>query len=326
MISFFVCISAVCGAAAVAVKWQDDLLKAYREIQTRRDKKRLVQIIQRFSFSDTFNHAFDTFGAYSNTFFGSSIFSWRAFIRSATISIVLLALLVSISIYFGLRNGSLTRAIVTGPVVHSFMALVVVSVLIDYVSVSATRGLISIAREKSSGFKLFILFADFLLSAIIFFSIFVPVRLAMVGVPESELISWLRQPINFVVTEIKPWVHLTQIKIFLSVVRDVRFSIGPNGVPVPIDPIDTVVSYAYPESAAFFSSMLTSVWLWLYLLAWLATCAATKLDVVKKFAVKHVDVRRAPLAALSFFIRIGILGVAVVLVIFLSIFEFLMKV
>jgi hypothetical protein len=57
--------------------------------------------------------------------------------------------------------------------------------------------------------------------------------------------------------------------MLLRVTHDVNFVIGPPcGKAVPAEPIQTIVSYIYPESAAFFNSMLTLTWLWMYLTAW----------------------------------------------------------
>lgn len=111
--------------------------------------------------------------------------------------------------------------------------------------------------------------------------------------------------------------------VFVSVLIDC-VSVSATRGRISIDKIDIAISYMYPVSAAFFSGMLTSIWLWFYLLARMATCVTAKLDIAKKFAVKHADVKRDPLATLNFFIRMGIYGIAATLLLVLAVFEFLL--
>lgn len=123
MITFLACAGTICGAAAIAAKWQDELLKAYRDTQTKQDKKRLSKTIQDFSISKAFSEALDSFGAYSNVFFGKRLFSLRSLMRSASTSAFFLIFLLSISVYVNLHHGHLQRGIITGPVIHAFSLL-----------------------------------------------------------------------------------------------------------------------------------------------------------------------------------------------------------
>lgn len=111
--------------------------------------------------------------------------------------------------------------------------------------------------------------------------------------------------------------------MLLRVTHDVHFVLGPSGKAVPAEPIQTIVSYIYPESAAFFSSMLTSIWLWMYLSAWLATILTARLDIVKRFAVRHATVKADPIAVLNFWLQLFIVAIALVLIAILAVVEFL---
>ncbi|CAN7144615.1 hypothetical protein [Paraburkholderia terricola] len=320
--SFFIVAGTILSAATYVAKKQDELFKAYRDTQTKRDKKRLSNLLEQFSFLAAFGGALESFGSFSDTFFGRKLLSWRSLRRSALVSLCCFAFFCSASLYINAARGSLHLSVFRPALVATFLMLLVACVAIDYVSVCATRWLIRLANERTGVFKSLIFVVDFLLSALIFTFLFTPAKLIISGVASSELAVWMREPLTFIWSEIQPWWHLAELPMLLRVTHDVHFSLGPDGKTVPMEPIQTVVSYIYPESAAFLSSMLTSMWLWLYLSAWLATAFTARLDIVKRFAVRHATVKADPIAVLNFWLQLIVFAIAIVLVAALAFVEY----
>lgn len=320
--SFLLAAGAILSAANYVAKKQDELFKAYRDTQTKRDKRRLSKVLEQFSFLKAFDGVLESFGSFSDTFFGRRLLSWRALGRSAVVSLCCFAFLCSVSLYINLVRGRLRLGIFQPTVISTFLMLLVACIVIDYISVCATRWLIRISKERSGHFKILVFVADFLLSAVIFTLLFTPSKIIISGVASSELATWMRKPIEFIWSETQPWWHLTELPMLLRVTHDVHFTLGADGKPVPTEPIQTVVSYIYPESAAFFSSMLTSMWLWMYLSAWLVSGLTARLDVVKRFAVRHAAVKADPIAVLNFWLQMIVFAVALVIVAALAVFEY----
>ncbi len=67
----------------------------------------------------------------------------------------------------------------------------------------------------------------------------------------------------------------------------------------------TEIVYAFPEPVLFLSSLLTSVWLWLYVLGYLILFAAVRLDRIGVSARKFLKVAEDPINSLALAIVIA---------------------
>lgn len=57
--------------------------------------------------------------------------------------------------------------------------------------------------------------------------------------------------------------------------------------------------YAFPEGVFFISSLLTSVWLWLYIVAYGVAYLAVRVDRLKPLVLGYFNIQEKPLTVLS---------------------------
>jgi len=88
----------------------------------------------------------------------------------------------------------------------------------------------------------------------------------------------------------------------VQVVEDFDFSAGhkTDANTFQFDqPLETIVTYLFPEGVFFISSLMTSVWLWMYVLAYSAGWLMIRVNTIKKVVLPHLNIDKKPLTALT---------------------------
>lgn len=103
-------------------------------------------------------------------------------------------------------------------------------------------------------------------------------------------------------TAIENWLTPSNLTTTLEVLKDFDISKGHitnDGTISFNEPLETAVTYAFPEGVFFTTSLLTSLWLWIYIAAYWLAYIALRLDSAKNIILNHMNIEEKPLSALT---------------------------
>lgn len=161
---------------------------------------------------------------------------------------------------------------------------------IDYISICLTRKIYR--ATLSNGKKSFI--------AAIAIDLSKSVAVYYIGI---SLFKFILVKVSFLppIIAIQTWLTPTSLTTSLEVLKDFDFSrinYTGNNIYTFTDPLQTQVSYAFPEGVFFTTSLLTSLWLWLYIAAYGVAFLAVKIDLIKSFLLHRMNIEEKPLSSL----------------------------
>lgn len=233
-------------------------------------------------------------------FFGKSLFSWRALSRSVLLSLawVVLILGVCVAIFPNYRSW-LAGSPMLPIVLKSAAWLLLASMLIDYLSICVTRALIRWSLTRGKVVVLGVAVADIVISATLFYLLFTVAK------------YWATPGRSFAtpVESLSLWSDLSGLPLQLQTLNNLTSDMVrrlPDGSIAFIGGLDTEIVYAFPEGILFFSSLLTSVWMWLYVTAYWTVVSTVRIDRVKSAVLPHLNTEREPFFAIAY----AIFGVA----------------
>ena len=145
-------------------------------------------------------------------------------------------------------------------ILESAAILLLASLLIDFPSTCVTRAIFRAVVGKGLRIFLFALALDLILSASLFYTLFTTAKFLLL--PSIEPIP----PIEAFHVWLNPKALPIGIQLLEPLTSDMLIPRG-GGVFDIQGGLNTEIVYAFPEPVLFFSSLLTSIWLWLYLLA-----------------------------------------------------------
>lgn len=179
-----------------------------------------------------------------------------------------------------------------GLVTDKFIYFFIICLFIDYISTCATRILFRTGINKSVKIKFYILFASIATSLTIFYLLFSTTKYYFTegGFSDPSIIrSWLNHPF--------------ELQTMLKLLNDAHFVPKEDGT-IELVNFNTKVVYAFPEGIIFISSMLTSIWILITIMAQLLYKYAVGGDTIKRFFQKYAALNSKPILTLAVFIYI----------------------
>jgi uncharacterized membrane protein len=269
--------------AHLAEKGASDLAK--RQLSQLTHERRLLPVIRA---------AFVFFLYASDKYFGPRLISWQALRRSAALSIVwiIFVLVMCVALYPNYTSwlgNKMSRQLI----LQSAGILLLVSLLIDYISVCVTRAIVQTAARKGRSALIFAVIADLVISVLLFYIFFTATKSFLqphttpMGLVES-LQVWL-----------SPGTLPVNLQFLQSLNSNMLIPRGENSFDIKGGLLTEIV-YAFPESVLFFSSLLTSIWLWLYVIAYALLFVTVRLDRVGTRAKRYLQLSENPIYALAF--------------------------
>lgn len=217
----------------------------------------------------------DSFSRAFDSIFGSNHLTFRCFLKSSIAS--LLAVIICTAIWAAIRPLEFQKFIVHSDRNMSVFMLfgfsLLVNVLPDYISLFETRYVLRfLSVSPSLGRQLLLLIIDALITAVI-----------ALGV-------WF----------------LFDLMMDYSLKGTIEY------IPLYILPLKADYSGYFSPGIWFYSTFLTSIWIWLYLLSGISVIVAKKLNLVLIAARRVLDVDNKPFVSLGV---IAIMGVTVVYIV-----------
>ena len=237
--------------------------------------------------------AFSHFLFAADRFFGNAIFSWKSLRRSVVLSLSWILLILALCLYMYPNYRSWLGGRLMGHLIlKSAFWLLFASLLIDFLSVCVTRSLIRWSLPRSKFAILGVALADIAISAVLFYVLFnsakLLVTLGSFPTPAESL---------------SVWTNLQGLPVLLQTLNDLTSDMLrrlPDGTIEIVGGLNTEIVYAFPEGIVFFSSLLTSVWMWLYVTAYWVVVTTVRIDRVKTFFESHINMEHEPFFAIAY--------------------------
>ena len=228
----------------------------------------------------------------NNTLFGKRIFSLRSF----GVSVILTSMWAAcFMLNYGYTFPQFKNALYMIAQTPNLRALAIkaffVVLLIDYLSISMTRKIYRTTVAKGRKSFLLAAFTDLTCSIALYYaglSIFKYILSDQFFLSLSD--------------SLEIWFSPNEITMGVQVVNDFDFSKGlrVDSSALEFDPpLETQVTYLFPEGVFFISSLMTSVWLWMYLLAYSAAWLMVRINKIKKVLLPHLNIDKKPLTTLT---------------------------
>lgn len=281
-------------------------------------KQKIKEKLQSFALTPGARSAFAHFLITVDRYFGKAIFSWKAFSRSILFSAGWVTLILALCIYIYPNYRSWLGDRIMGQLIlKSGILLILTSLLIDFLSVCTTRALIRWSLPRNKLTILGAAIADIFISASLFYVLFTSAKYLITS-------SHFATPAE----SLSVWINLNQLPILLQLLNnlstDMMHSL-PDGSIEIVGGLNTEIVYALPEGILFFSSLLTSIWMWLYVVAYWSVVSAVRIDRVKAFLKAQLNVEGAPFFAVAHAILVvAILVSCIAVVLFALLHEFVL--
>lgn len=270
-------------------------------------KSKLTNIVKNFKATPTIRHSLITFTMLSDHVFGDRIFSFRAVITSCLISLLwILVVTITCSVMFPTYTYWFEQANFFKVIVNSAIPILIMVLLIDYISVSITRLFIRNLKTRSFLGLLWVLIIDFIIAATLFY----------IGITGIKYL--LINPIWLSVSESLPyWYKVDSLPTALVTLNDLTSDMlvkRPDGSTDIKGGLLTEVVYAFPEGVAFYSSLLTSIWLWIHIISYTVFKFAVQTDSIKSKLLKIVNIDEKPFSALAAIIVILYIPISLIVI------------
>ncbi|KPW52543.1 hypothetical protein [Pseudomonas syringae group genomosp. 3] len=274
----------------------------YEKVIKKDKLQRITENITKFRFSSGARKIFALWIYLNNAVFGKKIISLRAFLVSVILTNIWAAIFIMV---FSVKYPMFREWVVNILYVRSlhWPALVIyASVLVlEFLSISLSRKIYRVALSRGNKVFGWSLLIDFFGSVLVYY----------VGLTLVKVVL-LHQSTLSLFGALKTWLNPSNLTTLLMVVEDFDMSnFKPNGhgrFTTEI-PLTTEVVYAFPEGVFFFTSLLTSVWLWGYIAAYGLAYACVRIDRLPPKLWNFLKIEEQPLLSLSVFF--GTIGVFV---------------
>lgn len=274
----------------------------YEKVIKKDKLQKITENITKFRFSSGARKIFALWVYLNNAVFGKKIISLRAFLMSIILTNIWAAIFI---VVFSVKYPMFREWVVNILYVRSlhWPALVIyASVLVlEFLSISLSRKIYRVALSRGNKIFGWSLLIDFFGSVLVYY----------VGLTLVKVVL-LHQGTLSLFGALKTWLNPSNLTTLLMVVEDFDMSnFKPNGdgrFTTEI-PLTTEVVYAFPEGVFFFTSLLTSVWLWGYIAAYGLAYACVRIDRLPPKLWNFLKIEEQPLLSLSVFF--GTIGVFV---------------
>ena len=223
--------------------------------------------------------------------YGKKIISVRSFVSSCIISSSWVLILLSYS-YFS-KQWILSTPVT--PIIYKFLWFFLIGIVIDYVSSCITRWLFNRYINSSVSQQILVVILNTLLSITIFVFFYTTIK---------ELIITQEFSFDTFYNNLRTWIsEPMEINILLKFITD-AYLIDKGDGSFDIINGNTEVFFAFPEGIMFLSSLLTSLWSWVFLVALLTNQLTYYLDKSKDFLLQQSNIESKPILTLGMIITI----------------------
>ncbi|EOB6242209.1 hypothetical protein [Vibrio vulnificus] len=270
-------------------------------------KNKLKNIVKSLKSSPVALHALITFSHISDNFFGFRLISFQAFFKSALLTICWVTF-ITIICYFAFPEYSawINEANFKKVIFSSALPIVLSLIAIDFASLSATRLIFRKLKTKGLIKLILVLIIDLIISALIFYFGITSAKYFIVNP------TWLS-----IGDSLSTWLYLDQLPIAMKTLNDLTsdmlIEISPRNYQIK-GGWDSEVVYAFPEGIAFYSSLLTSVWLWMHILSYALLKLTQRIDIVKNTMLRFVEIDKKPFTAISIMLIVAYVIVSLFLI------------
>ena len=223
--------------------------------------------------------------------YGKKIISVRSFVSSCIISSSWVLILLSYS-YFS-KQWILSTPVT--PIIYKFLWFFLIGIVIDYVSSCITRWLFNRHINSSVSQQILVVILNTLISITIFVFFYTTIK---------ELIITQEFSFDSFYNNLRTWIsEPMEINILLKFITD-AYLIDKGDGSFDIINGNTEVFFAFPEGIMFLSSLLTSLWSWVFLVALLTNQLTYYLDKSKDFLLQQSNIESKPILTLGMIITI----------------------
>jgi hypothetical protein len=255
-------------------------------------KRKLQKIVKNFKSTPTFRHSFLTFTLASDVYFGESVVSLKSFGKSAVLSFFWVVIIAIVCVFLLPNYRSwFTESGISNLIFEYGLSLFIFVVILDFISVSSTR--LIVRKSKPSGIVNLIL--------ILIIDLFISVSIFYIGFSSAKYLivnpSWLGFNESLAV-----WLNLDQLPIMLQTLNDITADMlkkQADGTTSISGGLNTEITYAFPEGIAFYSSLLTSIWLWLHTLSYILFKGSLYFDKTKSWLLSFTNIDNKPFKSLA---------------------------
>jgi hypothetical protein len=273
-------------------------------------KDEIAKMVRRKTFLPASRSAFNFFALASDKFFGKNLFSWRGFGKSIALSLMWIAFVLGIC-FFTIPNyknwlgSDLSRNLI----LRSAIPLISASLIIDFLSLCLTRYLVRTSLPKKGVHPHFIVFLDLFFSMLLFYIGFSIAKILIL--PGHSALG----PVEAFKIWFDPSVLPSEFKTLQPLTADMLVPRGAGVFDIKGGLLTELV-YGFPESILFLSSLLTSIWLWLYVLGYALLFSAVRLDKMFVWVKNRLDIDHNPATAVATAIVAASILLAIVVVFF----------
>lgn len=204
----------------------------------------------------TFARAYVSATFLMDRIYGLRILSLRALFVSCLISVIWMCILMAAMVAAYGRAAWIFDAVFSRQVIINFWWFMFVGIVVDYISVSAARVLLSQSAGSGTVAKLAWLTFAAAGNSLVFFVLYCGAKSL-----------YLSQPLGAPISHIMGWFeHGFSLHLVFKTLTDWQFFEVTPGV-FDIQNGNSEVVYAFPEGMLYFSSLLTLIWLVLHILA-----------------------------------------------------------
>lgn len=281
----------------------------YEKVIKKDKLQKITENITKFRFSSGARKIFALWIYLNNSLFGKRIISWRAFLVSVILTNIWATIFILV---FSIKYPMFHEWVINIIYVRSlhWPALVIyASVLVlEFLSISLSRKIYRVALSKGNKIFGWSLLIDFIGSVLMYYVGLTFVKVALLHQSTLSLFGAL-----------KTWINPSDLTTLLMVVEDFdmsNFKSNGHGSFTTEIPLSTEVVYAFPEGVFFFTSLLTSVWLWGYIVAYGLAYACVRIDRLPPKLWSFLKIEEQPLLSLS--VLFGTIGVIVYMLVHLA--------
>jgi len=279
-------------------------------------KSKFINIVKNLKATPTIRHAFITFSMLSDYIFGTRLISLRSIAFSFLMSFFWIMVVAIFCIaMFPTYAVWIERMSVSTIIIHNAVLILLAVLIVDFISLCVTRLLLRALKIRSFLGLVTILLFDFTASVGIFYFGITAVKYMIVN------------PIWISLSDsIQYWYKFDGIPSAFKTLNDLSADMlvkKSDGTFEITGGLNTEIVYAFPEAIAFYSSLLSSIWLWLHVISYATYKAALKTDSLKNSLMKIVNINEKPFSGLAVIVAIMYIPISIVLIAIFSIWKFL---
>ena len=236
--------------------------------------------------------------------YGKKIISCRSFISSSIISSLWILILLSYSYLLSHPNKQWIFGNPVTPIIYNFLWFFFIGIVIDYISSCITRWLFNRYINSHIIKQILVVIFNTALSITIFVLSYTTIKELLFtrnfsfNTFYNNLVSWISNPM--------------EVSILFQFITD-AYLIDKGDGSFDIINGNTEVFFAFPEGIIFLSSLLTSLWSWVFLVALLTNKATRYLDKSKDFLLQQSSIDSKPIFTLGIIITILLAPIWIVL-------------